>query len=101
MKLTFRMNLRFRINSHPPAVGAELAQQREGVGAHELPDQAERQRLVARQDVVALDADEHEVELLAQLDGVVAVGQDLHVALRPDLAVRSLAGRRRRIQQII
>ena len=68
------------------AVGAELAQQRERVGAHQLPHQPQGQRLDAGHEVVALDADEHEAELLAQLDGIVAIAQNLHVTLGADLA---------------
>ena len=68
------------------AVGAELAQQRERVGAHQLPHKPQGQRLHARHDVVSLNTDQHEAELLAQLDGVVAVAKDFHVPLGADLA---------------
>ena len=48
----------------------------EGVGdvaPHELPDHAERERALAVRDIGALDPDEREAVLLADLDGVVGV----------------------------
>lgn len=44
-------------------------------------------------DVVALDVDEHQVDLLAELDGVVAVLQDLDLPLGGDLAHLLTTGR--------
>ena len=43
------------------------------VAAHELPHEAERERALAVGDVGALDADEGEAHLFAELDGVVCV----------------------------
>ena len=37
-------------------------------------------------DVVSFDVDQHQVDLLAQLDGVIAVLQDLDLTLGRDLA---------------
>ena len=37
-------------------------------------------------DVVSFDVDQHQVDLLAQLDGIIAVLQDLDLTLGRDLA---------------
>ena len=57
-----------------------------------LLTQSQRERLVAGHDVVAVDPHQDEGQLLAQLDGVVAVLQDLDLALGVDLAVLVLPG---------
>ena len=48
--------------------------------------QTQGQRLDARIDVVALNTDQREAQLLAQLDGVVAVAQHLQFLLGAHLA---------------
>jgi len=56
-------------------LGAEALEDRDYVSTHELPNDGERERLVAIKDVLATDADERELERvgLAKVDGVVAV----------------------------
>ena len=50
--------------------------------ASHLPDEGQGEHLVSVPDVGAADPHQHEAELLAQLHRVVAVGEDLLVALR-------------------
>ncbi len=83
------LTISLSVISRLPRPLRQRRQRQRDVLAHELPDQAERQRLLPVREVCALDADEREAVLLPELDGCSLCSRPpLNRSISPPLARR-------------